>query len=199
MMMAVGWPSNQPGGDPPKKRRSAFCRELSGRFLMEYRWAFCCTFHWELLWCHVEETNVDPFQVSAAIDLKVSSFSVSWYIFDMMALWNHGISVSWYHAGIMVPLSSPSLCLWLPRSGGRRVSWNGNQSLIFFLLSQRAKDFKAFSLRHSEAWWTFSVFFCVLETFNTLSFSAPIKTGTHFNGMYIWELMKMCLRLRRQL
>ena len=108
MMMAVGRPSNQPGGDPPKKRRSAFCRELSGRFLMEYRWAFCCTFHWELLWCHVEETNVDPFQVSAAIDLKVSSFSVSWYIFDMMALWNHGIMVSWYHAGIMVPLSSLS-------------------------------------------------------------------------------------------
>ena len=113
--------------------------------------------------------------------------------------WHYGIMVSWYHAGIMVTLSSPSLCLWLPRSGGRRVSWNGNQSLIFFLLSQRAKDFKAFSLRNSEAWWTFSVFFCVLETFNTLSFSAPSKTGTQLNGMYIWEPMKMCLRLRRQL
>ena len=149
------------GNYPPKKRRSAFCRELSGRFLMEYRWAFCCTFHWELLWCHVEETNVDPFQVSAAIDLKVSSFSVSWYIFDMMALWYFGIMVScWHHGAIELPIP---LCLWLPRSGGRRVSWNGNRSLIFFLLSQRAKDFKAFSLRHSEAWKTFSdplIFWC---------------------------------------
>ena len=119
-----------------------------------------------------------------------------WYD-GTMESWYHGIMLaSWCHWAPQVPIP---LCLWLPRSGGRRVSWNGNQSLIFFLLSQRAKDFKAFSLRNSEAWWTFSVFFCVLETFNTLSFFAPSKTGTQLNGMYIWEPMKMCLRLRRQL
>ena len=105
----------------------------------------------------MEETNVDPFQVSAAIDLKVSSFSVSWYIFDMMALWNHGISVSWYHAGIMVPLSSPYLSVFgFPDLAEGASLEMAIRVSSFFLLSQRAKDFKAFSLRHSEAWKTFS-------------------------------------------
>ena len=53
-----------------------------------------------------------------------------WWYYGIMVFRYHGIMLaSWCHWAPQVPIP---LCLWLPRSGGRRVSWNGNQSLIFF-------------------------------------------------------------------
>ena len=72
-----------------------------------------------------------------------------------MVSWYHGIMVScWHHGAIELP-KSPFLSVF----GFPDLAEGASLEMairVFFLLSQRAKDFKAFSLRHSEAWKTFS-------------------------------------------